>query len=144
MRTANCHFKASGLMYSPWQQSSQYNFHVSEIEMFQEMNFSHVSLKSFNIWKLSKAQDAISHQALAWKMIDDQLFLNLSTHTQSWSFFYKSIRAQSLQYNNAIAKLLIDFPSVFQIAASSKSNKKSTIEHKKCSMEMSSSRQVPD
>ena len=115
-------------MYSPWQQSSQYKFHVSEIEMFQEMNFSHVSLESFNIWKLSKAQDAIFRQALAWKMIDDQLFLNLSTHTQSWSFFYKSIRAQSLQYNNAIAKLLIDFPSVFQIAASSKSNNKSTRE----------------
>ena len=63
--TANCHFKVSGLMYSPWQQSSQYKFHVSKIEMFQEMNFSHVSLESFNIWKLSEAQDAIFHQALA-------------------------------------------------------------------------------
>ena len=73
-------------MYSPWQQSSQYKFHVSEIEMFQEMNFSHVSLESFNIWKLSKAQDAISHQALVWKMIDDQPFSNLSTHTQNRSF----------------------------------------------------------
>ena len=86
--TTNCHFKASGLMYSPWQQSSHYKFHVSEIEMFQEMNFSHVSLESFNIWKLSKAQDAIFHQALAWKMIDDQLFSNLSTHTQSRSFLH--------------------------------------------------------
>ena len=73
-------------MYAPWQQSSQYKFHVSEIDMIQEMNFSHVSLESFNIWKLSKAQDAISHQALVWKMIDDQPFSNISTHTQNRSF----------------------------------------------------------
>ena len=52
-----------------------------------------------------------------------------NTHTKQ-IFFYKSIRAESLQYENATGKLHIDFPSVFQIAASSKSSNKSTREQK--------------
>ena len=52
--------------------------------MFQEMNFSHVILDSFNIWKLSKAQDAISHQALVW-------------NNDWWSTIFESFNAHTKQ-----------------------------------------------
>ena len=95
--------------------------------MFQEMNFSHVILDSFNIWKLSKAQDAISHQALVWN--NDwwsTIFESFNAHTKQIFFTNRS----ELNHFSIITQLencrLLDFPPVFQIAASSNSNNKST------------------